>query len=180
MDYRLPFTVMSTAFLILGIIIVTAPMIQDESETATFATTSNIIFRYGVSGAKHMNELNTLKGFFIKDMVNKEPAWTKLDFTQEEMDTIYDKMVDIDFFSYPIGFHPKLEGDIIGEATPFSIYYLEYRDKSRTKIVQWNDKYWAPEDTDYQNLKELARLIIELIQDKPEYKKLPEPTAGYA
>ncbi len=92
---------------------------------------------------------------------------------------LYDKMVDIDFFSYPRFFHPKLEGDVIGEVTPFSIFYLEYRDGSRVKVVQWNTRYWAPEDTEYQNLKELASLIIELIQDKPKYQKLPEPTAGY-
>jgi len=179
MGDKLTFLTISTTFLTLGIIIVTAPMIQDKSEIATFATTSNIIFRYGISGAKHMNELNTFKGIFIKDMVNKDPVKTKLDLTQAELDTIYRKMVDIDFFSYPRGFQPKLEGDVIGEVTPFSIYYLEYRDGARIKIVQWNTKYWAPEDTVYQNLKELASLIIELIQDKPEYQKLPEPTAGY-
>ena len=179
MEDKLPFLVISTTFLILGIIIVTAPIIKDKSEIATFATTSNIIFRYGISGAKHMNELNTFKGIFTKDMVNKDPIKTKLDFTQEEMDTIYKKMIDSEFFSYPRGFQPKLEGDVIGEVTPFSIYYLEYRDGARIKIVQWNTKYWAPEDTVYQNLKELASLIIELIQDKPEYQKLPEPTAGY-
>ena len=180
MEYKLPFLVISTTFLILGIIIVTAPMIQDKSEVETFATTSNIIFRYGISGAKHMNELNTFKGIFIKDMVNKDPVKTKLDLTQAELDTVYRKMVDIDFFSYPRGFQPKLEGDVIGEVEPFSILYLEYRDGSRVKVVQWNTRYWAPEDPEYQNLKELASLIIKLIQDKPEYQKLPEPTAGYA
>ncbi len=127
-----------------------------------------------------MNELNTFKGIFTKNMVNKDPITTKLDLTQEELDTVYRKMVDVDFFSYPRFFNPKLEGDIIGESTPFSIYYLEYKDETRTKIVQWNDKYWAPEDTQYQNLKELASIIIEIIQSKPEYKKLPEPSAGYA
>lgn len=176
MDNRLSFLTISAAFLLLGIILVSTPLIQEESE---IATSSNIIFRYGISGAKHLNELNTFKGIFTKDMVNKEPVLTKLDFTQKEIDTIYDKMVDIDFFSYPRAFHPKLEGDVIGELTPFAIFYLEYRDGSRIKVVQWNTKYWAPEDTEYQNLKELASLIIELIQDKPEYQKLPEPTAGY-
>jgi hypothetical protein len=112
--------------------------------------------------------------------VNKDPVKTELDLTQYELDRIYQKMIDIEFFSYPRGFHPKLEGDVIGEVTPFSIYYLEYRDGSRTKVVQWNTRYWAPEDTKYENLKELAHLIIEIIQAKPEYKKLPEPSAGYA
>lgn len=180
MEDKLPLLVIFTTFLILGIVIVTAPKIQDKSEIATFATKSNIIFRYGISGAKHMNELNTFKGIFTKDMVNKDPVKTKLDLTQYELDTIYQKMIDIEFFSYPRRFHPKLEVDVIGEVTPFSIYYLEYKDETRTKIVQWNTRYWAPEDTKYKNLKELSHQIIKIIQDKPEYQKLPEPTAGYA
>ena len=108
--------------LLLVVITVTAPMIQEKSEITIEETTSNIIFRYGVSGGKHLNELDTVKGYFQKDMVNKEPAWTRMDLTQDELDTIYQKMVDIDFFSYPKGFQPKLEGEVIGDVTPFSTY----------------------------------------------------------
>lgn len=177
MENKLTFLTISASFLLLGIIIVTAPMIQDKSEIATFATTSNIIFRYGIAGAKHMNELNSFKGIFTKDMVNKAPIKTKLDLTQLELDTIYQKMVEIDFFAYPRSFQPKPEGDVIGDVTPVSIYYLEYKDETRTKIVQWNNALSVPEDIQYQNLKELAHLIFEIIQAKPEYQDLPEPTA---
>jgi len=166
--------------LLLVVITVTAPMIQEKSEITIEETTSNIIFRYGVSGGKHPNELDTVRGYFQKDMVNKDPAWTRLDLTQDELDTIYQKMVDIDFFSYPKGFQPKLEGEVIGDVTPFSVYYLEYKDETRTKVVYWTTQYNVPKDTQYTNLKELAHLIIELIQAKPEYQGLPEPTAGYA
>jgi hypothetical protein len=166
--------------LMLVVITVIAPMIQDKSETTIEETTSNIIFRFGVLGGKHPNELDTIRGYFQKDMVNKDPITTKLDLTQDELDTIYQKMVEIGFFSYPKDFQPKLEGEVIGEVSPVSIYYLEYKDDTRTKIVQWNVKYDAPDDIQYQNLKELAHLILEIIQAKPEYQKLPEPTAGYA
>ncbi len=166
--------------LLLVMITITTLLIQDKSEITIEETTSNILFRYGVSGGKHPNELDTVKGIFQKDMVNKDPAWTKMDLTQDELDTIYQKMVDIDFFSYPKVFQPKLEGEVIGELGVVSTYYLEYKDDTRTKIVQWNVKYDAPDDIQYQNLKELAHLIIEIIQAKPEYKKLPEPTVGYA
>jgi hypothetical protein len=56
-------------------------MIQDKSEITTFATTSNIIFRYEIPGEKNLNELNTIKGIFTKDMVNKAPVKTRLDLT---------------------------------------------------------------------------------------------------
>ena len=39
---------------------------------------------------------------------------------------------------------------------------------------------FSPEDTQYKNLRELAHLIIEIIQAKPEYQELAKPKAGYA
>ena len=89
------------------------------------------------------------------------------------------KMIDIDFFSYPRGFNPTLEGEVIGVPSHFSNYYLEFRNESGTKIVQWSSRYWAPNDNQYQNLFELSGLIQDLIEAKPEYQRLPTPTAGY-
>ena len=74
--------------LILVMIIVFSPKSQDSFESIIEETTSNIIFRYGSSHGMHPNELDTIKGKFTKDMVNMEPVWIRLDFTQEEMDTI--------------------------------------------------------------------------------------------
>ncbi len=165
-----------------------APMIQDKFEITTHSTTSNIIFRYGSSGAppspdpdtftKHSNELDTFKGIFTKDMVNEDPALIMMDLTQDELDAIYQKMVDIDFFSYPESFHPTFEGSVIGSTDPFLAYYLEYQNETGSKVVYWDTQFVAPEDTQYKNLRELAHLIIEIIQAKPEYKELSEPTAG--
>ncbi len=117
--------------------IVLPPKSQDSIEIVIEETTSNIIFRYGSSHGKHPNELDTFKGIFTKDMVNKDPVTTKLDLTQEEMDTIHRMMVEIDFFSYPTAFHPKLEGDIYSMQTPFTVYYIEYHNETGTKIVYW-------------------------------------------
>ena len=175
MKDKLPLLTMTTSFILLGIILGVTSMPRIETHTTTF----NVIFRYGVSGAEHPNELNTLEGIFIKDMVNKEPVSTKLDLTQEEIDTIYNMMTEIDFFSYPKSFKPTIKGDIFGIQTPFMVYYLEYQDEYRTKSVSWNDEYIDTGDVEYQNLNQLARMIIFIIEAKPEYKKLPKPTAGY-
>ena len=112
--------------LLLIVITIIAPLIREITETSFEETTSDIIFRYGTSGAKHQNELDTLKGIFTKDMVNKDPVTTKLELTQEEMDTTYLMMVKIDFFSYPKSFHPELEGNIVTMQTQFPVYYMEY------------------------------------------------------
>ncbi len=168
--------------LILVMIIVFSPKSQDSFESIIEETTSNIIFRYGSSRGEHPNELDTFKGKFTKEKVNMEPVWIRLDFTQEEMDTINRKMAEIDFFSYPKRFQPepKLEGELLSQRTPFTVYYLEYHNESGTKVVYWTTTYDAPKDIQYQNLNELAHLIVDIIQAKPEYKMLLDPSAGYA
>jgi len=177
MENKFIFVTISTTFLLGILVFVSAPKVPDATHT-TYETTSNFIFRYGTIGAKQLNELDTLSGIFIKDMVRKDPVRTSLDLSQEELDTIYQKMVDIDFFSFPRFYNPIL-GEIIGASTPFSIYYLEYINETGTKIVQWDDKYSLTTDTGYNNLKELARFIIRIIIDKPEYKELPKQDGGY-
>ncbi len=168
--------------LLLAVIIVIAPMIQEKSEVIIEETTSNIIFRYGSSRGEHPNELDTIKGKFTKDMVNMEPVWIRLDFTQEEMDTINRKMAEIDFFSYPKKFQPepKLEGELLSQRTPFTVYYIEHHNESGTKVVYWTTARGAPDDIQFQNLNELAHLIVDIIQAKPEYQMLLDPSAGYA
>ena len=179
MENRFTFVTISTSFLLGILVFVSAPKVP-EATHVTYDTTSNIIFRWGVSGAVNMNELDTVQGYFIKDMVNKAPVRTSLDLSQDELDAIFQKMVDMDFFSYPRGFNPTLEGEVIGVPSHFSNYYLEFRNESGKKIVQWSSRYWAPNDIRYQNLFELSGLIQDIIEAKPEYQRLPEPTGGYA
>ena len=179
MENKFIFVTISTTFLLGILVFVSAPKIPDATPThVTYDTTSNIVFRWCVIGAKYPNELDSLSGIFIKDMVRKDPVSTRLDLSQEELDTIYQKMVDIDFFSFPRFYNPIL-GEKIGASTPFMIYYLEYINETGTKIVQWDDKYSPTTDTGYNNLKELARFIIRIIIDKPEYKELPKQDGGY-
>lgn len=178
MENKFIFVTISTTFLLGLLVFVYSPKISDFSYT-TYDTTTNIIFRWGHSAKNYPNELNTFIGSFRKDMVNKAPVWTRLDLSQEELDTIYQKIVEIDFFSYPRGFNPTLEGEVIGTMSHFSNYYLEYQNETGTKIVQWNSQYWAPNDTRYQNLFELSSFIQDIIEAKPEYQRLPKPTAGY-
>lgn len=138
----------------------------------------NLILRYGV-GAK--NELNTLKGTYTKDMVNKPSITTRLCLTQEELDTIYIKTLEIDLFNFPRTMYVPPEGGVIGEVTPYSTYYLEVHNGTRTKTLGWTDQYTTTTESEYYKvIMELVSLIIEIIESRPEYQKLPEPTAGYA
>ena len=78
----------------------------------------NLIFRYGV-GAR--NELNTFKGTYTRDMVQDPSITIPLSLTKDDLDKIYQKMVEIDFFSYPDEFSVSVPpGDSIGMVTPYS------------------------------------------------------------
>ena len=139
----------------------------------------NLIFRYGV-GAK--NELNTSKGTYTKDMILDPSVTVRFSLTGEEMDRIYEKMTEIDFFSYPDEFAivvPPGEGFRI--VHPSSSYYFKVEYQSKVKELAWENKDFAIlyEDERADKLRELIRLIIGIIESKKEYQKLPEPRGYY-
>ncbi len=136
----------------------------------------NLIFKYGV-GAR--NVLNTFTGTYTKDMVVDPPITVKLCLSEEDLDRIYRKMVEINFFSYPTKFSPGSRGTVIGEMTPFSTYYFKVRYKNRVKELYWAARYTYSGNEEAENLKELIDLIIEIIHSKPKYQRLPKPRAGY-
>jgi len=137
----------------------------------------NLIFKYGV-GAK--NVLNTFTGTYTRDMVRGPPVIVKFCLSEEDLNRIYQKMVEIDFFAYPTSFSARSPGNVIGEMTPFSTYYfkVQYGD-SEVKELYWAAKFTYSGNKEAENLKELIDLIIEIIRSKPEYQRLPEPRAGY-
>jgi hypothetical protein len=136
----------------------------------------NLIFKYGV-GAR--NELDMFKGTYTKDMVNDPSVTVPLSLSQEEMDRIYQKMVEIDFFDYPDRFSVAVPlGELTGMVTPYSSYYFKIEYNSRIKELWWDDKI-TNKDEKADRLRELIRLIKDIVEVKEEYKKLPEPSGGY-
>lgn len=178
MENRFTFATLAATFILGFLVFISAPKLSNVAQMTYDTADSGIIFRWRVEGAEHANELDTFNESFVKDMVNEAPVWTNMELSSEELDVILKKMADIDFISYNRVFTPK-RATIGGEQTPFSHYYLEYRDETVTKIVQWNDRYYAPGNVRYNNLKELSRLIIKIVEAQPEYQELPEPTAFY-
>jgi hypothetical protein len=95
------------------------------------------------------------------------------------MDSIYQKMVEIDFSSYPDEFEVDVpEDELVGIITPHSTYIFEVEDKSGTKELNWEDKI-TNTDEKADKLRELIDLIINIIESKAEYQDLPTPTGGY-
>ncbi len=136
----------------------------------------NLIFRYGV-GAR--NELNTFKGTYTKDMIGDPSIKVPLSLTEEELDRIYRKMIEIDFFDYPEEFSVAVApGGMVGIITPHSSYYFKVEDDSGIKELRWEAEI-INEDAEADKLRELIKLIRDIIEAREEYQRLPEPTSGY-
>jgi hypothetical protein len=136
----------------------------------------NFDLKYGV-GAK--NEIDTFHGKFTKDMVDASSITINLRLTEAEMERIYQKMVDIDFFNYPDTFTvTAAPGDPTQMITPYNTYIFTVEKDSRTKTLNWNDVIRNPNDK-ADKLRELIVMIQRMIEAKEEYKELPSPGSAY-
>jgi len=136
----------------------------------------NFIFMYGCGLVP--NELNTFNGTFTRDMVCDPPVSTDLSLTKEEMAMIYQKMVEIDFFSYPENLSYEAHDGMIAMVTPCSSYYLKVKCNSTVKELSWNENLIL-NNPDAVKLGELSDLIIGVIQSHEEFKQMPGPGGVY-
>ena len=136
----------------------------------------NLIFKYGV-GAK--NELNTFEGTHTRDMIMDPSITVDLSLSKEELDSIYQKMEAIDFFEYPDRFSVPIppDGRVI-MVTPYYSYYFKVKYDSKIKELWWEDEI-KNENMEADKLRELIKLIRDIIESKEEYKQLPPPRGGY-
>jgi hypothetical protein len=140
------------------------------------ATGFNLIFKYGFSGR---NELDTYRGTFTKDMGLDAPITIGLRLTAEEMETIYRKIVEVDFFSYPDKFSVNLPAGVLEtRPLPYDTYFFRVTRDGQTKELLWHEKVTNSEPR-ADKLRELINLIRGMIESKDEYKNLPESKSGY-
>jgi len=149
---------------------------EEPADNITRESNFNLIFRYGIMSG---NTLDTFQGTYIKDMVRDPSIRIDLALTKEEMDRIYEKMVEIDFFNYPDRFSVSVPPGVpTGIRTPYSSYYFKVEYNSKIKELWWNDEI-VKEDEKADRLRELISFIRDIVESKEEYQKLPEPTSAY-
>jgi hypothetical protein len=136
----------------------------------------DFVFQHGVFAASpgSGNILNTFKGTYTRDMVTDFPVTTELILTEEEKNTIYQKMKDIDFFNYPSRLNP-LGATVI---PPFG-YYFRVKYDNNYKVVICPGSFFTRHDKQAVDLQALIDVIIPIIESKKEYKELPFPKAVY-
>jgi hypothetical protein len=136
----------------------------------------NLTFKYGIGA---WNELNTSQGTYTKDMIMDPPITVNLSLSKEELDRIYQKMVEINFFGYPDKFSVSVSpGESVGMVTPYCSYYFKVEYDAKVKELSWKDNI-INEDKKAEKLRELINLIRDIIESKEEYKQLPPPKGGY-
>ena len=136
----------------------------------------NLVFKYGV-GAK--NILDTFDGTFTRDMVSEPSITVELSLSEKELGDIYHKMAEINFVDYPDNFSvAPSSSEVYGIQTPYHSYYFKIQYNSKIKELWWEDRI-VYEDRQADKLRELIRLIWDIVESKEEYKQLPEPTSGY-
>lgn len=136
----------------------------------------NFILRYGVNAK---NEIDTFHDKVTKDMIMAPSITINLPLTEKEMDDIYQKMVEIDFFNYPDEFKVSMpQGQPVRLATPYSSYYFKVEKGSTVKELKWEDEIMNA-DNKADRLRELISFIRDIIESKPEYKVLPTASGGY-
>jgi hypothetical protein len=131
----------------------------------------SLIFRYGV-GAK--NVLDTFNGTYTRDMVIDPPVTVNLSLSNEELQNIYQKMIEISFFSYPENVPPRPNLTVY----PHQDYYVKVQCDSKTKEVSWSYESMFEQDFG-DGLTQLVNCITHTIESREEYRKLPTPNAGY-
>lgn len=131
----------------------------------------NFVFNYGVNAK---NQLDTIKGQYTKDMVTEPSITTDLKLSDDEMNTIYSEMKKISILSYPKNFNPKSNA----QQTPFDTYSIKTIAEGREKNISWKDENVSDDKAAVQ-LRELFKKIQEIIINKEEFKKLPDPKSSY-
>jgi hypothetical protein len=158
-----------------------------DTSSATCQSDFSLLFRYGAGwtmeeGANFSgkyNELDTLNGTYTKDMVSAVSLTISLSLTQGELDSIYNKMLEIDFFNYPSTFYVAVAPSATTTmVTPSQSYYFRATNGSQVKELFWDDKI-LNQDSQASRLRSLIQLIKDIVTSKDAYKTLPPASGGY-
>lgn len=130
-------------------------------------------------GSCNRDILDTFNGTYTKDMIIDPAVTITYRLTNTQAIEIFQKMVEIDLWDYPDVFSiatPK--HGTVGIITPVMSYRITVRNGDITKTLFWLDEITEPTTMEAERLRSLFSMIIEMIQNSPEYKHLPEPKMG--
>ncbi|MFH1100781.1 MAG: hypothetical protein V1726_01935 [Methanobacteriota archaeon] len=139
-------------------------------------TEFNFVLKYGPYAR---NEINTFNHTFTQDMVTALPLTINLTFTPEELETIYEKMKEINFFEYPEEIFTPSPFNNSGVIPPSIIDFTVSVNSTIKRLYCGDHTYYATEDEQAKKLNVLLLFIFDILESNEDYQNMPEPIGGY-
>ena len=161
------------AVMLLGAGCTSTVRVEPTDEPAVEPITSELFefefdFKYGV-GAR--NEIDTLQGTFKKDMIADPSVTISLEFTEEEMSAIQQKIAELEIFE-PV---KTPAPEVTTFATPCTSYDLVVERGDVRNQLEWD----CDDKGSNAKLDALLDFIWPMLESKEEFRNLPEARGGY-
>jgi len=148
---------------------------SSQSESNIMPENTPEDFNFSINfGIGMKNEINTFEGTFTKDLITVGTVTTDITFTEEEMDLIYAEMREINIADAK-QFIPET---IDCEMEPYGEDEWNILIDGETIRHSVSETYCNPTN-DAKQLIELRETIFDIIQEKDNYKELPDAEGGY-
>ena len=119
--------------------------------------------------------LDTFEQTYTRQTNPGDSVTIPITLADAQMATIYQKMVEINFFDYPEVFEiPVKEGETYGMVTPAPSYRFTVRLGEVTKTVTWTDEIVEPTSPEAESLRDLIQLLLQIIEDHPDIQRMPK------
>ncbi len=146
-----------------------------DSTTSPERRDFNLKFSYGVNAK---NVLNTYDNTLTKDLFLYGTITIPFIVSDNDLERIKAKMLDIGFDNYPDTLEVPHGDTIVAAVTPYHTYIFDVTNGASVKHFQWSDGI-VTQDIAAARLKDLIALIESIIESNPQYSQLPPVKGGY-
>lgn len=168
---------------IVPLLLLTLILVACSSATATPARADNfaLIYEDFSCASTPVYALDTVTGTVVYTPLGVSYSTTiSVQLTDDELEAIYQKAVSIGFFDYPSEFVIP-DDQVIEREVPASNYRLSMMNGEIRTSVSWKDDAIAKSGyTKADQLRELMKLINEIMIKHLDFRQLPAPKAGCA
>ena len=142
-----------------------------ESDIQSDSQLVQIYFKYSFK-----NKLDTFEKTYQKDLIRDGVIKVFFWLTIEEQNKILQKVNETKFFDLPEYF-PRVSNPRIRPDAGEQVLRIRYLQQDKT--IKWFSFPLDEDNLELNLVKELAAFIQIIIENKPEYKKLPPSNGGY-
>ncbi len=158
--------------------LVAALLLYSPQSSAAATQAADFGFRFEF-GSCLVERLDTFTGTFTQGVPGPSPriATTHIVLTDTQMSAIYRAVENVRFFDYPthfIGVRPDVE---VITTIPSTTYRFEVTNAGVVHTVSWNDSS-KPATPEADRLRAFFSMVVALIHDHPEFKRLPRVNMG--